>query len=356
MNSQSIICDLGTKKATAIHYVQGEKGRTLVFSFINSLLEDMEVRLSGYTVDIHILKSDGNFTVAHCTVVGNTATYTLTENDCIVGGAGVFDLSLSRNGELIYTAHGDYVGDNRAISDDIVNSVSTAYGVTFPDGFQEKLTAGDNITIVDNVISASGEQSFNYNNATNKPRINGVELTENKTTSDLHIEIPEYTAGENVTISNGVISATDTTYTAGENVTIENGVISATDTTYTAGDNITIQNGVISASGGGSVEYSTDERVIGTWVDGTDVYEKTFIISPVIHTDGNAWVDTGCVLANLGNIIEYHIICRDTYVGNAPANSSNTSFRYNNNNIQLYVNSAWYLDLQAIVIRYTKTV
>lgn len=39
-------------------------------------------------------------------------------------------------------------------------------------------------------------------------------------------------------------------YTAGDNVTITNGVISATDTTYTAGTNITITDGVISASGG----------------------------------------------------------------------------------------------------------
>ena len=40
-------------------------------------------------------------------------------------------------------------------------------------------------------------------------------------------------------------------YTAGDNITISNNVISATDTTYTAGDNITIEDGVISATGGG---------------------------------------------------------------------------------------------------------
>lgn len=56
-----------------------------------------------------------------------------------------------------------------------------------------------------------------------------------------------YTAGENVSISEGVISATDTTYTAGDNITIEDGVISATDTTYTAGTGISISDGVISA-------------------------------------------------------------------------------------------------------------
>ncbi|WP_038155211.1 hypothetical protein, partial [Veillonella magna] len=49
-----------------------------------------------------------------------------------------------------------------------------------------------------------------------------------------------YTAGDNVTIENGKISAKDTTYTAGDNVMIENGKISAKDTTYTAGENVTI--------------------------------------------------------------------------------------------------------------------
>lgn len=45
--------------------------------------------------------------------------------------------------------------------------------------------------------------------------------------------IPNYTAGDNVTIENGVISATDTTYTAGPGISINNGVISATGETET---------------------------------------------------------------------------------------------------------------------------
>jgi hypothetical protein len=40
------------------------------------------------------------------------------------------------------------------------------------------------------------------------------------------------------------------TLTAGDNITIEEGVISSKGTTYTAGENITIENGVISSSGG----------------------------------------------------------------------------------------------------------
>ena len=66
---------------------------------------------------------------------------------------------------------------------------------------QDKLTAGENITIsADNVISSKG----------------GGEI---------------YTAGENIVIFDNVISARDTTYTAGENITISSdNVISSKDT------------------------------------------------------------------------------------------------------------------------------
>ena len=155
MRSQNISCDIYTQKADTIHYVQGEKGREIKFSFINSATSD-NVDLTGLTVSIHILKSDGNFTIDTLTHGSEYATYTLTENDCIVGGMGVYDLSISDANTIIYTAHGDYIGDNKAVADGTVNSVSIAYGVPFPEGFQEKLIAGANITIVDNVISSTG--------------------------------------------------------------------------------------------------------------------------------------------------------------------------------------------------------
>lgn len=50
-------------------------------------------------------------------------------------------------------------------------------------------------------------------------------------------------------------------YTAGDNITITDGVISATDTTYTAGDNITINNGVISATSSDTRHYMHDIKI-----------------------------------------------------------------------------------------------
>lgn len=72
-------------------------------------------------------------------------------------------------------------------------------------------------------------------------------------------------AGTNISIAadGRTISATGgASYTAGDNITIENNVISATDTTYTAGTNITIDsNNVISATGGGT-EYTAGQDIV----------------------------------------------------------------------------------------------
>ena len=160
IRSQNIECDIYTQTAKPVHFVQGEKGREVMFTFVNSAIpiedEPQPVLLSGLTATIHILKPDGNFIIDNMTINGNAALYVLTENACAAGGAGVYDVSLSRGSDVVYTAHGAFVGDFRAISDDVVNSVSEAYGVIFPEGFQEKLIAGENITIIDNVISATG--------------------------------------------------------------------------------------------------------------------------------------------------------------------------------------------------------
>lgn len=164
--SQIINLDIGTKQAEPIHFVQGEAGRILGFSAINSLLLDEETG-EPWQVDptefddiiINILKPDGNFIEDHITVDEHgSMTYELTNQCCIAGGMGKFDVSFIDGDDIvIYTAHGDYVGDFRAIEDSDINSVSMAQGIPFPDGFQQKLTAGANITIdADNVISSTG--------------------------------------------------------------------------------------------------------------------------------------------------------------------------------------------------------
>lgn len=111
---------------------------------------------------------------------------------------------------------------------------------------------------------------------------NGIDISEEKVISvdtevvatqmDLEGKQDVLTAGSNITISDNVISATDTTYTAGTGIDITGTTISA-DTSVvatqndlagkqdvlTAGSNITIQNNVISASAAPQVQSNWNE-------------------------------------------------------------------------------------------------
>lgn len=61
----------------------------------------------------------------------------------------------------------------------------------------------------------------------------GINIENNTISVNTTTIQPKLTAGDNITISDGTIAATDTTYTAGTNVSISDAnVISATDTTY----------------------------------------------------------------------------------------------------------------------------
>lgn len=73
-----------------------------------------------------------------------------------------------------------------------------------------------------------------------------------------NVETVAYTAGDNIQISNNVISATDTTYTAGENISITNNVISATIPEETATLLYSLSNNVITDGYGANMPINDD--------------------------------------------------------------------------------------------------
>ena len=91
-----------------------------------------------------------------------------------------------------------------------------------------------------------------YGNLNNKPKINNVELSGNKTTSELGIP------------------------TNAEQLPIESG--SATNTKDYI-DNI--------------ADYSTSEKAVGKWIDGRTVYQKVILINDTIS---NSWVDADTII------------------------------------------------------------
>ena len=81
----------------------------------------------------------------------------------------------------------DYVDDQHFITEEALEPLEEEIK-----GKQDKLIAGDNITIEGNVISADASGiKYDYKDLTSKPKINGVELIGNKTSEDLHITLDD---------------------------------------------------------------------------------------------------------------------------------------------------------------------
>ena len=137
---------------------------------------------------------------------------------------------------------------------------------------QNKLTAGDNITIIDDVISATGgssvqvdEVTLTDDNGTLKVKTGGIDTAQLKDNSVSGLKIKTNAIGTghilNYAVTKGkletdvqntlnAVAGKQDKLTAGANITINENEISATDTTYTAGAGISITSGVISATGG----------------------------------------------------------------------------------------------------------
>ena len=215
-----------------------------------------------------------------------------------------------RNKPVIHTYT---AGDNVSITNDVISAVDTKYtagtGLTLSGTefsadttvLQEKLTAGSNVQIADNVISATDTKytagtnvQINGSNVisatdTTYSAGSGITLTGTTFSADKTVMQEKLTAGTNVQINDNVISATDTKYTAGTNVSINSSnVISATDTTYTAGTNVQISNAnVISAtdttySAGANISIDANNVISATSQVNSD-WAATSGVAEILH-------------------------------------------------------------------------
>jgi len=135
-------------------------------------------------------------------------------------------------------------GSNVQINGNTISATDTKYTA----GSNVQISSGNVISATDTKYTAGTNVQINSSNqisATDTTYSAGSGLTLTGTTfaADKSVMQEKLTAGTNVQINNNVISATDTTYSAGTNISIDaNNVISATDTTYTAGDGISINS------------------------------------------------------------------------------------------------------------------
>lgn len=101
-----------------------------------------------------------------------------------------------------------------------------------------------------------------------------------------------------------------------------------------------------------SVNYSTEEQIIGAWIDGKPIYQKTIVLSSETTVSNNDWTSTGITASSLD--IETYISC--TAQNNSGTCWNAMSVATVNSNISL---TAWRngdtIGVKIFTIQYTKT-
>ena len=138
------------------------------------------------------------------------------------------------------------------------------------------------------------------------------------------------------------------------------GNVSVTD------DNVNGRTVVTILGGGGSVNYSTSEQVVGTWIDGKPIYQKTLTHSGALVVDNSFSNDIGS-LSSVDQFISCEGYFRRTNAnglmyslngGTRPegsADSYKVATRFYNGYVQVAVSGYSDIEYIALTVRYTKT-
>lgn len=133
-----------------------------------------------------------------------------------------------------------------------------------------------------------------------------------------------------------------------------------TDVTFTnlQANNILKYNGSVWVNSNDLHEYSTEEKVIGKWIDGKPIYEKV-INSGYLLNSGTISIDVSSL--NIDSFIQLRgMTFTDDKTQFRPitlGTSDNNAIRidFSNNNIRIITWSNWSAYNSFIVIQYTKT-
>lgn len=106
-----------------------------------------------------------------------------------------------------------------------------------------------------------------------------------------------------------------------------------------------------------ALHYSTEEQVVGTWIDGSTLYEKTYVTSTISNTTLN--IDLGFPIG-MGVIVHGYYLLNDSSGSMISANQWFASNNFSWTHIELNTHKlkctlTGYTGIGYITIRYTKT-
>jgi hypothetical protein len=103
-------------------------------------------------------------------------------------------------------------------------------------------------------------------------------------------------------------------------------------------------------SGSYAHHYSTDEQVVGTWIDGSTLYERVYVLDNAIEIQSGQWYTTTIPANNVNIIVDVTAINTDGTIWKFLAASVS-----NSNYVKLFQTRGDNIGVKTIILQYTKT-
>lgn len=364
-----------------------ETGRQIQFTLVDDSGEPITLPdTASYT--FMMIKPDGNFYETLLT----SGLLTVSDQLTASGGLGHYAIKITDTDTLIYSGQGGILIDDHLITDDTIDSVSEVYGLHFPEDF---LTIYSSVAVLDDTTTStlstwsSEKIAEEIASGTGADLIDDTVTSANKTWSSNKISAE---VASKTSINDHGITHTET-WSSDKIATELNGKPDVDDTAQNYADtwssekinaeiddagriddnrisdettwsSLKTYNEISSITPGGD-SYSTVEHAIGTWIDGSTIYEKTYTYSE--SGAANPFQTTIDMTGkNIIEVIPHY--ARYTYnsgqgygecIGSELLDSSVFDVRYPNSapymlNVRCYIGATDSYDI-AFTLRYTKT-
>lgn len=337
----------------------------------------MQLDPDQYTVKFNMLKPDNNFVMSTFT----DGIIKLTINMTAVTGTGYYCILLMQDDEVIYSGNGKIIINDHVIGSENIDSVSEADGLVFPDDFYtrdtpiaeiddyatsdsstwssekiaEEIAAGSGADLIDD-SSTSATKTWSSSKISSgiatKTSINdnGVTHTETWSSDKIAAEL------------NGKPDVDDTAQNYSDTWSSQKIYNEIQGTTHIA-DNAISSNSTwssqkisdeISGITPGGAAYSTTEHAIGTWVDGSTVYERSINLGSFsVGSGGDHTIEAA---TSIDLLIDYDGYVVENGIMYALPDPSIRIKMDSNKDLIFNGAASWDISSGYITIRYTKVV
>lgn len=375
IQTAEITFNLNEMKLPTIICRNEETGRQIQFTLVDDSGDPITIPNTA-TFTFVMMKPDGNI----FETLIPSGILTVTDQLTASGGLGHYMIKITDTDTLIYSGQGGILIDDHLITDETIDSISEIYGLHFPEDF---LTIYSSVAVLDDTTTSTLSTWSSEKIAEEIEAGTGADLIDDAVTSATKTWSSNKISAEvasKTSINDHGITHTET-WSSDKIATELNGKPDVDDTAQNYADTWSSEkinaeiddagriddnrisdettwsslktHNEISAITPGGAAYSTTEHAIGTWIDGSTVYERTINLGSFsIGSGGEHTVEAA---TNIYLLIDYDGYVVENSIMYALPDPSIRIKVDASKNLIFSGTAGWDVSSGYLTIRYTKT-